>query len=843
MKSKSRTSRPRSDDLGKPSRMMLVLAGLGISGAFGPAFAAQDTKKADEDPKPALQVVIVTAQKTRENIQNVPITMSALTTKSMKMGEMVGFHEWGDSIPGLQMEQGTAPNRRAGPTAVIRGVSQSNAGQLYEVSAMATTNYTFGEVPINAGDPALFDMNRIEVLKGPQGALFGLASMGGTIRYIPNYADTHRFSAEFTGGAGMIAHGGTQHNLEVMLNAPIIDNVLAVRFAAETVHSDGYITVHTLPLTDNTFSSIQINDSPALGPANLGDIPNANSNTLSAERILLTYTPTKDLSIRTYAMQQTQDQADKQNIDYNASIGGWNAWRYTREPQTNKFRVFGVESQYDMRFGSLNYIFGSQYRGQTETLDFTPITPYLLSSGSTFALQMNPNLPEDPLPSATVFPFFSENRTVSNELRLQGNDEPLAGPLTFNYVLGLFRMTEKADGDWAIKNPTWNTDKGPNTEPILTTGGLILGQTGGGDFSTSAAFGDLTINIAHKLQIGGGVRFSRDRRTNELHTYGDAETGTAASGATVGSDIYGPGVVTSGIAHDSSVTPRAFVSYRFDEDRMVYLNAAKGERAPESFPNPKYFEKSTPECIQLAQNLGLYEPALEGTKSDVVWSYDLGLKSAWLDHRLILNPAIYDVRWSGYQLNVLLNNFSAACQQIIDANVGDVEIKGVELSAKYAPIDSLVLTGAFTYSHAGLAKDVQGVTSTLGTPLKKGDTITEAPPWQINATAEYTFPVPFSGAQGFVYGDWRYVGERFQQVIGNRNELRIQQPFNVAHSYSLADLRLGVQTERWSGSVYCTNVFDKRAMYASQKVVWFPNQRVVSVSQPRTIGFDFSLYF
>jgi iron complex outermembrane recepter protein len=807
-----------------------------------------------------LQEVVVTAQKREQNLQDVPLTISALTGSDFENKGMSGFRDWADDIPGIKVTQGSSANRRAGPTAVIRGVSQSNAGQLNEVSAMATTGYTFGQVPVNSGDPGLFDLNRIEVLRGPQGTLFGLASMGGTVRFIPNEARLDAFSGEVTGGGGTIDHGGLTHDLAMMVNVPIVQDVLAVRFAAQTRHQDGFIDLHILPLTSTDFTKIRVDGNtgfdPRLSGSNSpGNIKNANSSTTSAARVSITYKPTERLELKAFAMTQTATQATKQDIDYNDSSQGWVATRFAPEPQENQFRIFSLEGSYDLGFGALNYVFGSQYRSQSETIDFTALAPALLS-GAVPALQKDPALPPDPLPSPTVFPFFSQNRVVSNELRLQGQNKPLfSSPVSFDYVFGVFDMSEKASGHWEIANPQWNADKGPNTVPILTAGGLILGQNGGGDFRTKAVFGDLTLNLTRKLSVGGGVRYSHDTRTSALPTYGDSVTGLAANGATVGSDLNGPGEIEGyGNASDSSVTPRGTASYRIDDDRMLYFTAAKGQRSPQSFANAKFFDDIPTHCRALARSLGLESAALEGTKSDIVWSYDLGLKGSWLDRRLVIDAALYDVRWSDLQLNVLLNQFDASCQAIIAANVGQVDIRGVELSARYAPVDSLIFTTDVASANSGLTHDVPGVTSSLGTPLKKGDEVTSAPRWTVNASAMYTFPVPFlqqnlpslgGEARGFGRVDWRYVGERFDESLGNRDALRADpvRSFYVAAPYTLTDIRAGITTSKYSGSIYCSNLFDQRAMYASHQTIWYPNQRIVSVSQPRTIGFELKLTF
>jgi iron complex outermembrane recepter protein len=411
-------------------------------------------------------------------------------------------------------------------------------------------------------------------------------------------------------------------------------------------------------------------------------------------------------------------------------------------------------------------------------------------------------------------------------------------------VLGLFHATERADGHWEIANPTWNQDKGPNTFPILTDGGLVLGQTGGGDYRTKAAFADVTLNITPRFAVGGGVRYSDNSRSSILHTYGDTQSGVAANGFTVGDNLNDEGDLSQvGSASNKSVTPRFTASFNIDDDRLLYFTASKGQRLPQSFPAPDFFDTSTDECINLARNLGLYDAAIKGTQSDTVWSYDLGLKSKWLDRRLLVNLSLYEVKWSALQLNVLLNQFDASCQQIIAANVGEVDVKGFELDTQYAPIDDLIFTAAVALADSGLADDVPGVTSSLGTPLRKGDEVTSAPRWTVNASAQYSFNMPFfqdEGARGFARIDWRYTGERFDESLGNRDALRADpvRSLYVASPYTLTDIRAGLGSGKWSGSVYVSNLFDKRAMYASHQSSWYPNQQIISVSQPRTIGFD-----
>src|SRR5262249_4910498 len=151
--------------------------------------------------------------KREESLQDVALSMSALSGSDLEAKGALGFRDWSTYVPGLTMYQGASANRRAGPTAVLRGVSQTGAGQLHEVSSQATTSYMIGQIPIFSGDPGLFDIDRIEVLRGPQGTLFGIASMGGTIRFIPAAARTDRFSGDVSFNGGTINEGSNTYDV------------------------------------------------------------------------------------------------------------------------------------------------------------------------------------------------------------------------------------------------------------------------------------------------------------------------------------------------------------------------------------------------------------------------------------------------------------------------------------------------------------------------------------------------------------------------------------------------------------------------------------------------------
>lgn len=813
----------------------------------------------------ALEEVIVTAQKRAENIQDVPISMSALAGADIEAKGLNGFRDWATYVPGITMFQGSSANRRGGPTAVIRGVSQTSAGQLNETSSQATTSYMIGQVPIFSSDPGLFDMDRIEVLRGPQGTLFGVASMGGTVRYIPNEARADAFEAKVRVDGGFYHGGGARYQADFMLNMPIVQDVFAVRLSGMHRHSDGYIDMYLLPLGDNNPSKIAINGMPldtrqASGSSD-GLLRDVNSSDTDGVRLSMTFTPTERLSLKAFTMWQKSTQDSKQFIDLNDQTGDWVVNRFAREPQADQFSISSLEASYDVGFGSLEYVGGFFQSELSETVDATTLISTFLNGTGTHAgvnvldADGPGGLPADPWPSATVFPFETRSRIASHELRLQGQNKPLGSigshAFSFDYVVGLFYMNERRSGSWDISNPNWNSFKGSNTFPILDSQGLTLGSTAGGRYESKSAFTDLTLHLTEKLSLSAGVRYS-DNHSDSAGV--SVSVPRAADGATDGTRVTTPLTLQYGTVNDKSVTPRYGVQYRLDDQKMLYFTAAKGERMPTGTPNPNAFNTpgaNDPVCRQLARNLGVEDDALNGTTTDTVWSYDLGLKSTWLDRRLLVNVSLFYLDWTNLQRNFNLLQFNPICTPVIAANVGGVHVQGVELEFMYMPIPSVTMNAAVAYTDAKVAATVPGVNDSLGKPLEKGDAIENVAPLTVSAGAEYRFATPYLSEHfdgdysGFVRVDWRYVGERMGLNTGDKASLRadpIRSQF-IADPYQLTDLRLGVTSEEWSAWIYASNLFNEKAIYDAYRISWLPTLHSASVSDPRTIGFSLERRF
>lgn len=727
------TSKSAPHSGGRNAGSVLPLYVAAFAATFVTLQADAQVKQQQEDAKESneiLEEVTVTALKRTERAQDVPITLNVLTAAELQKQGAVDYRDWSERVPGMTMYEDGSPNRRAGPTAVIRGVAQAGGGQLNEVAAQATTSYNFGQLPIFSSNIGLYDLERIEVLKGPQGTLFGIASMGGTVRFMPSMPVLNKLWGQATADVSSYQAGGIAHDLNFAANIPLIEDKMALRLSGSRRVSEGYVDTKILPLSLSNPADIQVDFGGAFDPrqsSGEGVIRDSNSSTAIGARAILTYKPIDRWTMHVTASFQNNDQRNKQAVDYNDQAKGWVQSRFTLEPQADQLKLGSLESSFDLGIGSIEYVGGYFQRDLDETIDFTPLAPLLLNGVHNWwaqALDLDGpgGLPADPIPAATPFPFKTTSRMNSHELRLQGQRKPLFGSsMTFDYVIGGFYMTEKREGTFIIASPLWNQNRGPNTTEILTAGGLISGSKGGGDYESTAFFADATLHVTDKMSISGGARHSDSSIYTEQRSWGDVISGRFADGETQGDDLSRPGSLTTiGPAanttiDDQSVTPRVSVKYAFDDQHMTYLNVAKGQRLPSGSSNPNYFGDITgnsgldPSCRQIARDLGVEDDALNGTKSDTVWSYDMGFKTTWNDRRVLANISVFYLDWSDLQSTLQLSAVNPACLAIIPANVGAVEIKGAELQLSYVPIDSVILNLSLGYTDAAVKDTIVGL--------------------------------------------------------------------------------------------------------------------------------------
>jgi len=401
------------------------------------------------------------------------------------------------------------------------------------------------------------------------------------------------------------------------------------------------------------------------------------------------------------------------------------------------------------------------------------------------------------VPQSYVYPapmfMHYTNHTFTEELRASGSVGVVHG------VMGLFysRLSGQAKQNWPISegyNQAFGSPFG--TEPNFFDYSQPQVDT------QVAFFTDLSVAITQRLDVTAGIRVFHQKQTLNQEASG----------------VFEGGAFTGNVTETATgTTPKFGLSYHVTTDSFVYATAAKGFREGGGVLGVPY----EPCAVDLAK-LGLYASPTKFSP-DSLWSYELGLKSEWLDHRLRVNADVYYIDWSDVQQLV----YPPTCGFVFTANFGTARSKGSELELTYAPAAALTLTIGGAYKHAQLTETHAG---SQGQP---GNELEHAPRWQGSASIE----LHHSLAQDTL-GYFRY---DFSTVSHQYNNFDPTSIYYVQHGYSLSSVRLGfTHGQRWQAALYCTNLFDKHAETALplSYAINLPTTRAVSLNRPRTVGID-----
>ncbi|HWE98515.1 MAG TPA: TonB-dependent receptor [Caulobacteraceae bacterium] len=717
----------KSRSLGGTSRLALLL----LAGAAWPlagSASAQTTspRPAADTTAPQSQVaeVIVTATKREQTLQSAPLAVTALTGQVItKMGGS-DFADIAGAVPGLSLESDRAGENQT----YIRGISEV-------AGAAPTVGVYMDEIPITtfSGEQVnlkTFDVSRVEVLRGPQGTLYGEGSEGGTIRIVTNKPNSTAYQAEIYAVGSGTDHGGANGEVDGMVNIPLVTDKLALRLDALWSDYDGWIT------------------NPIIGKTHY------NTDTDFTGRATLRFTPddktTVDLAyMHQYANSDGPSQGDANYVDFAG----------TAEPRNDRFDVYSLTVSHDFGFATLTSATGYFERGSLSHNDFTSVAPIL---SLLFGV---------PVRTADIVRPNDQN-SITEEVRLVSDP---GGPLA--WTLGGFYKHDSID----IANTS-------ETNPVLPVSVFNLSVD---DTSNQyAVFGEGDYAITGQLHLVAGLRyFSEDRDT------------TSAVGGLL--PLVLSGTSFSGMrqtASNSQLTPKISLNYKFSDDALVYVTASSGFRAGDI--NPYAF---------------LFPGAPSSFGPEKLWNYEIGAKTSWLDRRLVINAAVYDIEWQDIIINAAAPNPLFG----YSVNGGSAHSTGVELEATAIPVTGLTLSFAGDYDDAKIDHVSTAGAGVLATP---GATLPFAPKVKLYGSAEYDFPVMETGWSGRARVDVSYNGLNYSNI----SDL----PATINHPYTTVNLRAGVSRDHLDLTVFADNVGDERG-----ELVALDNGTGESVLiRPRTIG-------
>lgn len=788
------------------------LAGIGALAAA--CAAAQTEQPAGPTGVQGLQEIIVTAEKRSENVQNVPMSMTTFSSDALQQQAITTFVDYATKVPNLAFAP-TGDGVGTARTVSIRGISGDNV-----------TGFYIDDVPLpDSIDPRVIDIDHIEVLRGPQGTLYGARSMGGTVRLITRQPDLSKFSATVhTGVFDTERTSRPDYTGDGIVNIPLIQNKVALRLTGFYDYEAGYFKRSYC--TDPTTAGVSCFPLSTTGRTMVDNVGATDSYGGSAS---LTVKLNESLTITPRVMVQRQGYNGFPLGDYNSMPGNgigfpapsssytlptplntkdFTQARFFNVPEggTDWWDLYSVTLHWKQRLGELVSSTAYFDRKVDETEDQSEFVWAGITSGAcaTPAPFCNPPAP-GPIEEIKDYQRFVE------EVRFASS---LSGPVQF--VAGAFYSDFHGRVPFASDYPPSQV---PNLDNELTGGApnnpdnipnLIFYQNFHTDIKEPAIFGELSYDILPPLKLTAGLRWYQVQTTSE-----GFEEGLAVGGGKI--------VSPSATDKEHGINPKFEADYHLTQDKMVYALMSKGFRPGGVVPIVPPGTPGTPnDCVAAlaAVNPNITLSQTRSFRADSLWNYEVGAKTSWLDRRAIVNAAAFDIRWNNIQQEVLLQ-----CGFQYTANAGAAESKGAELEVQARATDHLVLSLGAGYQDAKITKAGESA-QPVGSP------VFQVPDWTGNVSATYTVAVTGDWSLQNEL-DWSYMGSAYSSSNGAANPRK-------KPAYRLLDLRIAFGNGTTEVALVgknltdeVTNLGDNRSIAAE-----VPGRPRLFINQPRTIGVE-----
>ena len=800
----------KSTDLRLSSAISFVLWAIVTNGN---AVAAE----ADTSAGAQLQEVIVTAQRREENISRVPISISAFSQSDLDSRDIKTLGDIASVTPGVDFRPVGYSN-----WFTIRGISQNAGGGVAGLGPNTTAIYVddaplqarYANAAVPTAVPYVFDIDHVEVLRGPQGTLFGASAEGGAIRVISHQPSLTEFSGMARAEGSQTDGGGLNSEMGAAVGGPIIPDVLGFRASVWTRHDSGYVDQDPALLGLPPANATPRGQKPGeLLPAIVGGqtASNVNGGETYSARVALLWKPTEAISIEPAIYYQKRDQNGADLFDPtigDPSKGRFVSSRILQQPINDTFYTPSLKATFDLGWSQLTSTTTYLTRTDSQGYDYTLVLPPAFGwSVST-------------LTAADAEPVIvgTNQNNFTQEIRLQSPNSSEH----FHWTLGLYYSN--------LHQHDFETAAGP-TYPQLTlanTGMTMQQYFGeglvGGDLTyisdqyigdkQKAVFANADYDLGTHFSVFGGVRYE-----NQTSSYQTVSDGALAGGP---SDITATskGHVTS---------PKAGINWKIDDRTLVYFSAAKGYR-PGGAGIPVHL--NTQACTDQLNQLG----GTSNYEADYLWSYEVGLKTQLFDRRLSIEGSVYHIDWS----NIISAVHVPLCATHISKNLGDAKSDGFDLSVK-ALLSQTFTAGLYVgYTNAHYSSDSAIFGETLA---RSGEAISDVAPW--NVTAELMYQTQLKDN---VIGYWRledrYNSRNNKLTPAEDSTTVTYDPFVTTNpAVNQLNGRVGV---KWGGgsdlALIATNILNTHPILNEQIFLINITSGAFTV-RPRTVGLAYSYHW
>src|SRR5579883_1026538 len=783
-----------------------------VSALYGTAVIA-DQAAAPATESSALQEIVVTATRRSESAQNIPISITAITGAALEQAGVTDTVDLGHALAGINVTDKGAFGGVNGSSLIIRGLnSDSTSGEFIQSSPIVQPVATYVDDTPLFFNLRLQDLDRVEILRGPQGTLYGSGSLGGTIRFVQKAPDLSGFDARAEAGVSDTAHThDLNDDFKGMINIPLGESA-ALRLNASYEGEAGFIDQPNLYVLDASGAPVPAQPGNLLSAPKTYSAQGVNSYIYRTLRAAALWKPSESLSAQ---LNYYHQQASADGYPYAAPIYGLQALSssdYTPATTDDRIDLGALTLQADLGFATLTSNSSYAKHSNTTVGDVTSLYDNFSFYSSLYG--MNPRV------LVTGHQGF-DDKPWAEEIRLAS-----APGKVYDWVAGLFYKNEKTtiiEHDFypgyydyfSACVPQYGAGNGLGPSqcgigevypgPPSTIDGIpiIKDQAYIGDFETKytdlAAFGEFTWHISSAWSLTGGTRLFRQ---------------TVSQSQQTGLLFDGPGYVANESQSDTwrKALWKVNLAYHIDDSNLLYATWSQGFRrgAINALPpNEAAVGYVTP-------------PGLFKVTPDTVDNYELGAKGS-LFGRLRYSAALYDMKWHNVQQSAFLTPLALPGA----VNIGEAYSRGFEMQTYAVLSDHWAAHLDYTYDQTKLqsysALALEGLTVA---PPPPGSSLPGTPKNSLSAGLEY-------GHLMLGPGELRLAADAYYR---SRELPALSVTIPTVPGYTMLGARASYAWSHWSVTLYGTNLTNQIGVNSYTDPVQWGKYYQALVSQPRTVG-------
>jgi iron complex outermembrane receptor protein len=738
-----------------------------------------------------MEEVIVTASRRETTTQDLPFNITAISGTMLERQRISDLAELGRWVPGLTVvdQGGRASNRM-----IVRGlnVASLNASEFLENSSGDSVQTYVGDIPLFL-DLKLHDIERVEVLIGPQGTLYGAGTLGGAVRYIPHAPDLDRFSLDLQGDVFNISHGdGAGFEGGLTVNMPLVDDRVALRTSVAWLDDPGFIDYPYLVREPGVSNPQPDFSNPADVAANLRGQRDVNWEQTLTGRVSLLMQPSDRLAATFNYYYQDQEAGGRSaNHRHSFGTGRYESAHRVLEPNDQRNQLFSIEVVADLGFAELTSATGfSDYKqlGQRDQTDFL----------------LDQQWGYEEFPSFTAYTRErAVDERVNQEIRLVSTG---SGP--WSWIGGVFYNDYARDAISEEFAPGYTAFHGAT----LPTGDLEYRQLTSIRLEEQALFGEVTYRFADRWAATAGGRFF------------EYETQQSLSADLPFLDLFGTPQINK--ADDDGFLGKVSLARDVGDSTLTYFTISEGYRigGVNALAECDGTEADEQAICALPDEILI--------KPDRTKNYELGVRSTLGDGRVALSAALFYIDWDDIQtMSRTINGGNP-----IVVNGGSARSRGIEFSASARTNGPWSFVASYAYADAELTSDAPGIVDRMD--AFAGDRLAGTPEHHGSFYANYYRMLPGGLRLDLDYG-LTFTSSVLTKV-GQRNG------GEVLGGYTVHNASIGIGKDRWTAMLYADNLFDKFAETAVREsslmirdINGIASRRYFrDVIRPRTFGIE-----